>query len=43
MSHDSATVLDLINHAQRAIRFVDGFDREAFIQDEKTQVAVLHE
>lgn len=43
MSRDSATILDLLEHARRVIRFVHGYDREAFLQDEKTQAAVLHE
>jgi uncharacterized protein with HEPN domain len=43
MSRDSATILDLLEHARRVVRFVDGFDREAFLQDEKTQAATLHE
>jgi uncharacterized protein with HEPN domain len=43
MSRDNAAILDLINHARQALRFVHGFDREAFLQDEKTQAAVLHE
>ena len=43
MSRDSATILDLLEHVRRVIRFVDGYDREAFLHDEKTQAAVLHE
>lgn len=43
MSRDSAGILDLINHGRRVVRFAHGLDYDAFLEDEKTQAAVLHE
>jgi uncharacterized protein with HEPN domain len=43
MSRDNASILDLGNHGRRVVRFVQGLDYDAFLDDEKTQAAVLHE
>jgi uncharacterized protein with HEPN domain len=40
---DQATVADIPQACNLARQFVDGLDREAFLTDEKTQAAVLHE
>ena len=40
---DQATVADILRACNLARQFVDGLDREAFLADEKTQAAVLHE
>ncbi len=43
MSRDDVTVTDLLAAASRIGRFVAGMDRDAFLEDEKTRSAVLHE
>lgn len=43
MSRDDATVTDLLGAASRIGRFVAGMSRDAFLEDEKTRSAVLHE
>jgi len=43
MRPDDATILDVLKAARLAARFVEGFDRERFLSDLKTQAAVLHE
>ena len=43
MRPDDATLLDLAKAARLAVRFAEGFDRDAFLADAKTQAAVLHE
>ncbi len=43
MSRDDATVTDLLGAASRIGRFVAGMTRDAFLEDEKTRSAVLHE
>jgi uncharacterized protein with HEPN domain len=40
---DPATLLDLVNAARRVVRFVEGFDYEAFQADVKTQSATIHQ
>ena len=40
---DRATVADILRACNLARQFIGGLDREAFLQDEKTQAAVLHE
>lgn len=43
MSRDDTTILDIRNACRRVAEFLSGFDREAFLQDSKTQSAVLHQ
>ena len=43
MHPDSATVLDILHAARSAVRFSVGLDKPAFLADEKTQSAVLHQ
>ncbi len=43
MSRDAATVADILAAAARIDRFVTGLTQEAFVDDEKTRSAVLHE
>ena len=43
MARDDATLLDVARAARLAIEFVASMDRAAFIQDTKTQSAVLHQ
>lgn len=42
-TRDQATLVDILRACNLARQFVAGLDREAFLQDEKTQAAVLHE
>jgi uncharacterized protein with HEPN domain len=43
MPRDDAALLDILNAAKRAQRFVAGMSREEFSGDEKTRSAVLHQ
>ena len=43
MHLDDAAVLDILNAARSAIRFAEGISRSAFLDDEKTQSAVMHQ
>jgi uncharacterized protein with HEPN domain len=43
MRHDEFIVLDIIRAAQLATAFTQGQNRETFLQDIKTQSAVLHQ
>jgi len=43
MSRDDAVLLDMINAAQRIVDFKQGMDRQSFLEDAKTQSAVLHQ
>ncbi len=43
MSRDDAVLLDMINAAQRIVEFKQGMDRQGFLEDAKTQSAVLHQ
>ena len=43
MSRDSATLLDIDSAARLVLDFTRGMDREAFLNDLKTQSAVLHQ
>ena len=43
MSRDEAVLLDMINAAQRIIDFKQGMDRQGFLEDAKTQSAILHQ
>ncbi len=43
MSRDEAVLLDMLNAAQRVVEFKQGMDWEAFLQDAKTQSAILHQ
>lgn len=43
MSRDDATVLDLLKAARLAVEFMGDLDRDAFLDDLKTQSAVLHQ
>jgi len=43
MRPDDATLVDLYTAARLALRFAEGYDRGAFLADDKTQAAVLHE
>lgn len=43
MSRDDAVLLDILKAARLAISSRDGQTREAFLQDPKTQSAILHQ
>ena len=43
MQRDEASVQDIINAAQLVIEFVEGFEKETFIEDWKTRSAVLYQ
>ena len=43
MSRDSATLLDILKAARLAIEFREGMEKRAFLNDPKTQSAVLHQ
>jgi len=43
MNPDDATVLDILTAARRAIRFAEGISQSGFLDDEKTQSAVIHQ
>lgn len=43
MSKDKAVLLDIIHAARLAIEFQNGLSKEKFLQDIKTQSAVLHQ
>jgi uncharacterized protein with HEPN domain len=43
MSRDSATLLDMLRAARLAVQFKAGFDKTAFLDDLKTQSAILHQ
>ena len=43
MNPDDATVLDILTAARRAIRFAEGVGLPEFLEDEKTQSAVIHQ
>ena len=42
-SRDQATLADILQACNLAQQFVVGLDRDAFLVDQKTQAAVLHE
>ena len=43
MSRDEAVLLDMLNAAQRIVEFKKGLDWSAFLDDAKTQSAILHQ
>ena len=43
MSPDDSAILDILRAARLTVQFRIGFDRVAFLQDLKTQSAVLHQ
>jgi uncharacterized protein with HEPN domain len=43
MRRDKATLLDIASAATRILSFIDGLIREDFLEDTKTQSAVLHQ
>ncbi len=43
MSRDDTTILDILNACRRVGDFLSGLNRDAFLQDHKTQSAVLHQ
>ena len=43
MSRDSATLLDILKAARLAIAFREEMEKRAFLDDPKTQSAVLHQ
>lgn len=43
MQRDEVTVQDIINAAQLVIEFVEGSEKETFIEDWKTRSAVLYQ
>jgi uncharacterized protein with HEPN domain len=43
MSRDSTTLLDMLKAARLAVHFKAGFDKIAFLDDLKTQSAILHQ
>ena len=40
---DQATIADILRACRLAVQFVGGLDGESFLEDLKTQAAVLHE
>jgi uncharacterized protein with HEPN domain len=42
-ARDEATLADILRACRLAAQFVDGLDRDGFLDDLKTQAAVLHE
>ena len=42
MLRDDAALLDIANAARMILQFAEGRDKDAFLQDAKTQAAVLH-
>lgn len=43
MSRDSATLLDMLRAARLVVEFRGGMDKLAFLDDPKTQSAILHQ
>jgi uncharacterized protein with HEPN domain len=43
MNRDDATLLDIARAARLILEFKEGMDKEAFLQDIKTQSSVLHQ
>ena len=43
MSRDSAAVLDMIGALRMILEFKQGLDRNAFLNDPKTQSSILHQ
>lgn len=43
MPRDDATIVDILKAARAAESFLVGFSKELFLQDSKTQSAVLHQ
>ena len=43
MSRDDGTLLDILTAARLALEFREGATRDDFLQDQKTQAAVLHQ
>ena len=43
MPRDDATLLDVAGALRRIRAFSEGFDRDAFARDERTQSAILHQ
>jgi uncharacterized protein with HEPN domain len=43
MSHDEVILLDIIHAARLAVEFKQDMDKDEFLQDIKTQSAVLHQ
>ena len=43
MSRDRATLLDILKAARLAVEFREGMEKRAFLDDPKTQSAVLHQ
>jgi uncharacterized protein with HEPN domain len=43
MSRDEAWILDMVTACRRILEFREGFDREGFLADGKTQSAILHQ
>jgi uncharacterized protein with HEPN domain len=43
MPRDEATLLDIAKAARLMLAFVEGIGKESFLQDAKTQSAVLHQ
>ena len=43
MSRDSATLLDMLKAARLAVEFREEMNKRAFLNDPKTQSAILHQ
>lgn len=43
MYHDKATLLDIARAARLVLEFKEGLDKAAFLEDIKTQSAILHQ
>jgi uncharacterized protein with HEPN domain len=43
MPRDEAFLLDVLTACRRVVAFKEGFDKDAFLGDLKTQSAVLHQ
>ena len=42
-NRDLQSLIDIEHAARKALQFKEGLDEEAFLEDEKTQVAVIYE
>jgi len=43
MSRDSPTLLDMLKAARLVVEFKEGMDKSSFLDDPKTQSAILHQ
>jgi uncharacterized protein with HEPN domain len=43
MLRDNETLLDIAKAARSVLSFIEGYDEDAFLKDEKTKSAVIHQ